>query len=233
MIRQHEPIIPEGMVRWHGGEASPSDWDGGPVLLATGATIPNPYTWATHYAEGYPAPGRVFAYTPKSPAKPHPAPSPSEVGPEVERLRKAITRALQCTPVVRNEYVGLSGLTYRQVIAYDCGDPWAILREALSDRATVTETVNVAPEQFAENAKSSVALTDDQSSMLRDVLQFVSARQGPFSDEADQCLALLPEPVDADEAEAASVIYDHEADDLHATVLAAIKRGRALERGEG
>jgi hypothetical protein len=47
------------------------------------------------------------------------------------RLRKAIERALQCTPQIRQQYVGLAGLTYRQVITYDCGDPWAILREAL------------------------------------------------------------------------------------------------------
>ena len=47
-------------------------------------------------------------------------------------LREAITQALHCTPSIGREYVGLAGMTYRNVIQYDCGDPWVILRSALS-----------------------------------------------------------------------------------------------------
>lgn len=55
----------------------------------------------------------------------HPtAPSGVEVGPEVvAKVREAIRQALQCTPTIN---------PYRGVIEYDCGDPWAILRETLA-----------------------------------------------------------------------------------------------------
>lgn len=54
----------------------------------------------------------------------------------IERLRAAITRALQCTPsirVVRDDY---SPERVRHVIQYDCGGPWEILRTALSASTT-------------------------------------------------------------------------------------------------
>lgn len=55
-------------------------------------------------------------------ATPQPRTAPSGGEAQVVRLRAAITRALQCTPAIN---------PYRGVIEYDCGDPWAILREAL------------------------------------------------------------------------------------------------------
>lgn len=53
-------------------------------------------------------------------------------------VREAIERALQCTPGIKPEYVGLAGLTYRSVIEYDCGDPWQILRDLLAKLPKLT-----------------------------------------------------------------------------------------------
>lgn len=44
-----------------------------------------------------------------------------------EMLEMAIAQALQCTPYIRGDVL--------QSIAYDCGDPYAILRQALESKA--------------------------------------------------------------------------------------------------
>lgn len=49
---------------------------------------------------------------------------------EVERLREAITRALQCTPHVQYAH------NAEATIVYDCGDPWENLRTALTGAST-------------------------------------------------------------------------------------------------
>lgn len=53
-----------------------------------------------------------------------------EVG--VTMLEEAITDALKCTPRIGVKYNGFNGQIYRNVIEYDCGNPWAILRAALA-----------------------------------------------------------------------------------------------------
>jgi len=35
-IEMSDLLIPEGMKPWHGGDAAPVDWDGGPVLYRNG-----------------------------------------------------------------------------------------------------------------------------------------------------------------------------------------------------
>lgn len=116
---------------------------------------------------------------------------------ENERLRKAIERALQCTPSIGSKYVGLAGMTYRQVIKYDCGDPWAILRGAL-----------VASEPESE-------LIDNDLIEARKIAGDYWMSKGDHLGQRRSVNGEMDGSRDIDIA------------------LAAIKRGRALERGEG
>lgn len=47
------------------------------------------------------------------------------------RLREAIELALNCTPLIAIAGVRLNQPVHK--IVYDCGDPWEILRAALSE----------------------------------------------------------------------------------------------------
>jgi len=130
-------------------------------------------------------------------SKPHPAPSPSEVGPEVlERLRASHVALLdrverdQCEH--ENTYRGGNIWTFCE----DCGQKWA------DDDGGFQPYV--APDWLVE---------------ARDVAR-----------------ALLPEPVDADEAEVQFILHRWEENELETTedaVREALKRGRALEKEAG
>ena len=50
----------------------------------------------------------------------------------IAELEKGIGSALTCTPTIGREYVGIAGMPYRNVVVYDCGNPWNILRAALN-----------------------------------------------------------------------------------------------------
>lgn len=52
---------------------------------------------------------------------------------EVARLREGIERALCCTPHIRSERSQFHGIGDTHKIVYDCGNPWEILRAALSE----------------------------------------------------------------------------------------------------
>jgi hypothetical protein len=52
---------------------------------------------------------------------------------EVARLREGIERALCCTPSIQSERSQFHGIGDTHKIVYDCGNPWEILRSALSE----------------------------------------------------------------------------------------------------
>lgn len=58
--------IPEGMKPWRGGDAAPSDWDGGKVLFRDGKI--EPYSHKDHicWCHKEPNPSDIIAYTPKA-----------------------------------------------------------------------------------------------------------------------------------------------------------------------
>lgn len=84
-------------------------------------------------------------------------------------------------------------------------------------------------------------LTKRMEALVRDMATLVGgATYSQLQTEARAIVAMLPEPVDPDEAEARDLVrmaYPDMKDDYQGRrldiALAAIKRGRALERGEG
>jgi hypothetical protein len=73
-----EHLIPAGMKPWHGGDAAPEDWDGGPVWLAgdemCAPDADDPFDWAHEGGElGCLECWCIVAYTPKAAALSPPA----------------------------------------------------------------------------------------------------------------------------------------------------------------
>ncbi len=79
--------IPAGMVPWHGGDAAPADWDGGPVLWSKGPMCKPGGFLSWRYC-GTPGVPNIIAYTPK-PALATERPAPSgDVAGLVERINR-------------------------------------------------------------------------------------------------------------------------------------------------
>jgi len=112
--------------------------------------------------------------------------------------------------------------------------------------AQAPETGSTAPSPSEVGPE--VVLTAEQAEMLRKTLAGIGACVGTTIGhhtvfvparlicEAREALALLPEPVDADEAEVQFILHRWEENELETTedaVREALKRGRALEKEAG
>lgn len=241
--RQTEAAIPEGMKPWHGGNSAPADWDGKAVAFRDGKIgyAPVGAVWKLGWDHSYGG-GDIIAYTSEATAQPAPIDWSGEL--------EAVHEDGRTMPASSSASGMLGGKRVQWKywpqnagwIDYDTGlsadhPGWRIRNVPQSTPQADTKPDLTAEEQALELARM-VAEWPVQMFVYNDTLNKMNeARQ-----KARGIVALLPEPVDPDEAEAQRLNDDspydltgldeqHAARNvryIHATILAAIKRGRAL-----